>query len=305
MLSRAWGLTKTYNRVHDPDVHEPAIQELRDIHVAIDEAVMRAYGWDDLDLKIGHHPTKIGIRWTVSKEARFELLDRLLEENHRRYAAGEPVVTTPDVTSFQVRAELEDLLERDLLGPWDGPEEELPPGTSPAERYMLGRLVPRQQPEEPADDEQLEPELVDREVASPASGDDGEEEDAEADATVRSGSMAASAIGLAFSVPATRRCDQRGRQVGPVRAVSVGDARDADRAGRDHLAPGAGGRVRSRCGPTPRGRTRSCRTTSSRAWSSGTRCGTAGRGGSSSWRSSTGSGRRRRPRTRRGCTRWG
>ena len=90
MLSRAWGLTKTYNRVHDPDNHEPAIQELRDIHVAIDEAVMRAYGWDDLDLKIGHHPTKIGIRWTVSKEARFELLDRLLEENHRRYALENP-----------------------------------------------------------------------------------------------------------------------------------------------------------------------------------------------------------------------
>ena len=90
MISRAWGLTKTYNRVHNPDVHEPAIQELRDIHVAIDEAVMRAYGWDDLDLKIGHHPTKIGIRWTVSKEARFELLDRLLEENHRRYALENP-----------------------------------------------------------------------------------------------------------------------------------------------------------------------------------------------------------------------
>jgi hypothetical protein len=90
MLSRAWGLTKTYNRVHDPDVHEPVIQELRDIHVAIDEAVMRAYGWADLDLKIGHHPTKIGIRWTVSKEARFELLDRLLEENHRRYALENP-----------------------------------------------------------------------------------------------------------------------------------------------------------------------------------------------------------------------
>jgi hypothetical protein len=85
MLSRSWGMTATYNRVHNPDVHEPAIQELRDIHVAIDEAVMRAYGWDDLDLKLGHHPTKIGIRWTVSKEARFELLDRLLEENHRRY----------------------------------------------------------------------------------------------------------------------------------------------------------------------------------------------------------------------------
>ena len=90
MLSRSWGLTKTYNKVHDPDNHDPAIVELRDIHVAIDEAVMRAYGWDDLDLKIGHHPTKIGVRWTVSKEARFELLDRLLEENHRRYALENP-----------------------------------------------------------------------------------------------------------------------------------------------------------------------------------------------------------------------
>ncbi|MGH3157994.1 MAG: Eco57I restriction-modification methylase domain-containing protein, partial [Streptosporangiaceae bacterium] len=87
MLSRAWGLTQTYKRVHSPDVHEPVIQELRDIHVAIDEAVMRAYGWDDLDLKIGHHHTKIGIRLTVSKEARFELLDLLLEENHTRYEA--------------------------------------------------------------------------------------------------------------------------------------------------------------------------------------------------------------------------
>jgi hypothetical protein len=86
MLSRAWGLTSTYNRVHDPDCHDPAIRQLREIHEQIDEAVMRAYGWDDLDLKIGHHPTKIGIRWTVAKEARFELLDLLLEENHRRHA---------------------------------------------------------------------------------------------------------------------------------------------------------------------------------------------------------------------------
>ena len=53
---------------------------------------MRAYGWEDLELKIGHHPTKIGIRWTVSKEARFELLDRLLEENSPAVRErGEPV----------------------------------------------------------------------------------------------------------------------------------------------------------------------------------------------------------------------
>jgi hypothetical protein len=90
MLGRSWGLTTAYNHVHDPDEHDPAVGELRDIHVAVDEAVLRAYGWDDLDLKIGHHPSKIGMRWTAGKEARFELLDRLLEENLRRWKLENP-----------------------------------------------------------------------------------------------------------------------------------------------------------------------------------------------------------------------
>jgi len=83
MLGRGWGLTTTYNHVHDPVDRDPEIVALRDLHTEIDAAVMAAYGWD-LDLEIGHHPTKIGIRWTVSRRARFELLDLLLEENHRR-----------------------------------------------------------------------------------------------------------------------------------------------------------------------------------------------------------------------------
>jgi hypothetical protein len=106
-------------------------------------------------------------------------------------------------TSYEVRAEFEDLLERDLLGPWDGPEEELPPGTSPAERYLLGRLVPRlpPPPHEQADDEPEDDDssLVDREVM--VADDPSEDDEPESDATVRSGSMAASAIGLAFHVP--------------------------------------------------------------------------------------------------------
>jgi hypothetical protein len=117
---------------------------------------------------------------------------------------------TPPATSFEVRDKLEKLLERDLLGPWDGPDEELPPRTSPAERYLLGRLVPRQPPPEQAaaepedpgeavDAEEHDPSLLDREVTG-AADDPGD--DAESEATVRSGSMAASAIGLAFSVPA-------------------------------------------------------------------------------------------------------
>jgi hypothetical protein len=87
MLSRAWGLTTTYNHVHDPAETDPAVVRLRDIHAAIDRAVFDAYGWTDLDPQIGHHPTKIGVRWTVSPEVRIEILDRLLAENHSRHAA--------------------------------------------------------------------------------------------------------------------------------------------------------------------------------------------------------------------------
>jgi hypothetical protein len=106
------------------------------------------------------------------------------------------------VTSFGVRAELESLLERDLLGPWDGPEEELPPGTSPAERYLLSRLVPRDAPvdQSTADDDGTadDPALVEREVSGDSDADD---TDVESEAAVRAGSMAASSIGLSFMVP--------------------------------------------------------------------------------------------------------
>ena len=86
MLSRALGLTKLYNQVHSPSVTDPVIRRLRDLHSEIDLAVRDAYGWTDLELDISHHPTKIGTRWTVSPDARFEILDRLLVENHRRAA---------------------------------------------------------------------------------------------------------------------------------------------------------------------------------------------------------------------------
>jgi len=53
--------------------------------------VLAAYGSADLDPQIGHKPMKIGTRWTVSREARFELLDRPLEENRCRHAADAAV----------------------------------------------------------------------------------------------------------------------------------------------------------------------------------------------------------------------
>jgi hypothetical protein len=64
MLKRNEGLTKTYNRVHDPDEHAEDIVELRRLHVQLDHAVASAYGWHDLPMDHGFHDTRQGVRYT-------------------------------------------------------------------------------------------------------------------------------------------------------------------------------------------------------------------------------------------------
>lgn len=102
MLRRHLGLTKLYNLVNDPnlpDAADPDVARLREIHVELDHAVMAAYGWEDLPLDHGFHTYRQMTRWTVSPEARVEILDRLLEENHRRAAlqGSAPVATNDEV----------------------------------------------------------------------------------------------------------------------------------------------------------------------------------------------------------------
>lgn len=87
MVANGEGLTKTYNRVHNPADTSPGIVGLREWHRILDLAVCDAYGWSDLVLDHGFHDTPQGCRFTVSPVAREELLDRLLELNHARYAA--------------------------------------------------------------------------------------------------------------------------------------------------------------------------------------------------------------------------
>lgn len=90
MLRRPLGLTKLYNRVNDPAIKDHVdqdVERMREIHIELDEAVMAAYGWDDVPLEHGFHTYRQMRRWTVSPAARVEILDRLLEENHRRAAA--------------------------------------------------------------------------------------------------------------------------------------------------------------------------------------------------------------------------
>jgi hypothetical protein len=86
MLMRQEGLTKTYNHFHNPDEHASDIVKLRELHKEMDEAVVHAYGWDDLKLEHGFHEVKQGLRYTISEEARREALDRLLKLNYERYA---------------------------------------------------------------------------------------------------------------------------------------------------------------------------------------------------------------------------
>jgi hypothetical protein len=48
MVKNDEGLTKTYNRFHDPDERFPDIVKLRGLHAAMDRAVLDAYSWTDL-----------------------------------------------------------------------------------------------------------------------------------------------------------------------------------------------------------------------------------------------------------------
>ena len=64
------------------------LEELRTLHKQMDEAVLKAYGWTDINLahnfyEVDYLPENDRIRYTISPEARKEILKRLLELNHK------------------------------------------------------------------------------------------------------------------------------------------------------------------------------------------------------------------------------
>ena len=90
------GLTKTYNRFHDPEKRDdPAIAMFHELHRAMDRAVLDAYGWKDigtdceflLDYEIDEEEwgdKKRPYRYRWPDEVRDEVLARLLELNAER-----------------------------------------------------------------------------------------------------------------------------------------------------------------------------------------------------------------------------
>ena len=97
MVKNDEGLTKTYNRFHDRDNHEPDIVRLRELHAAMDRAVLDAYGWSDIKTNCdffadyteededGNEVEK-SIRYRWPDEVRDEVLARLLALNAERHA---------------------------------------------------------------------------------------------------------------------------------------------------------------------------------------------------------------------------
>ncbi len=97
MVKNDEGLTKTYNRFHDPENHEPDIVRLRELHAAMDRAVLDAYRWSDIktdceflpdyyeeDEDGNEVPKSIRYRWP--DEVRDEVLARLLDLNAKYHA---------------------------------------------------------------------------------------------------------------------------------------------------------------------------------------------------------------------------
>ena len=97
MVQNGEGMTKTYNRFHDPDETDPDIAKLRALHAAMDRDVLAAYGWNDiptdceflLDYEIDEDEwggKKKPYRYRWPDATRDEVLARLLELNADRAA---------------------------------------------------------------------------------------------------------------------------------------------------------------------------------------------------------------------------
>ncbi len=98
MMRNNEGLTKTYNRFHDPYEDSPDILRLRELHAAMDRAVLDTYGWQDIqpvcefipefdeeeDEDDNGRPKKKKYRYKWPEAIHDEVLARLLELNRQR-----------------------------------------------------------------------------------------------------------------------------------------------------------------------------------------------------------------------------
>jgi len=104
MVRNNEGLTKTYNHFHDPNEDSAEIMRLRELHAAMDRAVLDAYGWQDIqpvcefisefddeeEEDDNGRPKKKKYRYKWPEAIHDEVLARLLELNRQRAQEESP-----------------------------------------------------------------------------------------------------------------------------------------------------------------------------------------------------------------------
>jgi hypothetical protein len=86
------GLTKAMNAFHEESRSENSIARFREFQIQTDQAVLDAYGWNDLRLDhdfraVEYLPENDNVRFTISDELRREVLHRLALLNKERWLA--------------------------------------------------------------------------------------------------------------------------------------------------------------------------------------------------------------------------
>jgi hypothetical protein len=83
-------LWKNIEKTEDTCTFNEAVRNilhLRELHKQMDKTVLNAYGWEDIDLahdfyEVDYLPENDRVRYTISPDARKEVLKRLLKLNH-------------------------------------------------------------------------------------------------------------------------------------------------------------------------------------------------------------------------------
>lgn len=92
MVENDKGMTKFYNDLHDPTIITDEIENLRKLQTELNHIVLHSYGFDDVELSQGFHdvaylPEGKNTRFTISEEAREDLLYRLAMLNKAKHEA--------------------------------------------------------------------------------------------------------------------------------------------------------------------------------------------------------------------------
>lgn len=100
------GMTNFYNAFHDPARRDAQLASLRTLLTEVDQGLLSAYGWADLNLDHGFHevaslPVNDRMRFTISEAARLEVLRRLSALNRQRYQEEQDAARSPQAAQAE------------------------------------------------------------------------------------------------------------------------------------------------------------------------------------------------------------